>query len=269
MDERDASVECVVASSIEVHLRGHIATTRISRRGKCTPGSVVLSRPYTRKRDAGEVWGAHGWFLRPLCRRGGYIIQTKGSEPGGQLRLCKWHLQKLDMFGRTRMCMDSTYMRPSSSLARAHLSNLGVVPSKELGSGGPRPVSGSARVASEGLQRIVVLEADLNRESYVKRWPNGEVESIREVRQRQATLEEEAFTGESEESAEDLVEEEPLDAEEDEENDREEEDEEDEGDSNSGNDDDNDVRVGGIRRRGLLRWKQRCGIRSRGGRRKK
>ena len=41
-------------------------------------------------------------------------------------------------------------MQPPSSLARAHLSNLGVVPSKELGSGGPRPVSSSARVASEG-----------------------------------------------------------------------------------------------------------------------
>ena len=117
MDERDASVECVVASSIEVHLQGHIATTRTSRRGKCTPGSVFLSRPYTRKGYASEAWRAHGRFLRPLCGRGDYIIQNKKSELDGQLRLCKWHLQKLDMFRRTRMYMDSTYMRPSSSLA--------------------------------------------------------------------------------------------------------------------------------------------------------
>ena len=93
----------------------------------------------------------------------------------------------------------------------------------------------------KGLQRIVVLEADPDRESYVKQWANGEVESTREVRQRQATLNEEAFFGESEESAKDLVEEEPLDAEEDEENYVEEEDEEDEGDSDSSNDDDNDT----------------------------
>ena len=62
----------------------------------------------------------------------------------------------------------------------------------------------------KGLQRIVVLEADLDRKSYVKRWANGEVESTREVRQKQATLDEDAFSGESEESMEDLVEEEPL-----------------------------------------------------------
>ena len=61
------------------------------------------------------------------------------------------------------------------------------------------------------------------------------------MRQRQATLDKEAFSRESEESAKDLVEEESLDAEEDEENDGEEEDEEDEGDFNSGSDDDNDT----------------------------
>ena len=66
-------------------------------------------------------------------------------------------------------------------------------------------------------RRIVVLEADLDRESYVKRWANGEVESTRAMRQSQATLNEEVFKGESKESAEDLGEEEPSDAEEDEE----------------------------------------------------
>ena len=86
----------------------------------------------------------------------------------------------------------------------------------------------------KGLHRIVVLEADPDRKSYVKWLANGEVESTREVRQRQATLDEEAFSGESKESAEDLVEEEPLDAEEDEESDGEEEDEEDEGDFDLG-----------------------------------
>ena len=70
----------------------------------------------------------------------------------------------------------------------------------------------------------------------MERWsPQGK------VRQRQATLDEDAFSGESKVSAEDLVDEEPLDAEEDEKNDGEEEDEEDEGDSDSGNDDDNDT----------------------------
>ena len=53
----------------------------------------------------------------------------------------------------------------------------------------------------KGLQRIVLLEADPDRESYVKRWANGEVESTREVCQRQATLDEEAFSRESKESA--------------------------------------------------------------------
>ena len=91
----------------------------------------------------------------------------------------------------------------------------------------------------KGLQRIVVLEADPDRESYVKRWANGEVESTREVCQRQATLDEKAFSRESEEFAEDLVEEEPLDAEEDEKNEGKKEDEEDEGVSD--NDDDNDT----------------------------
>ena len=64
--------------------------------------------------------------------------------------------------------MSSTYMQPSSSLARAHLSNLGVVPSKELDSGGLRPVSDSASAASEEASRIVVLKAYLDCKSYVK-----------------------------------------------------------------------------------------------------
>ena len=144
MDERDASVECVAASSIEVHLRGHIVATRTFRKGLCTPGSVVLSRPYIGKNDAGEAGGAHGRFLRPLCGRGSQIIQTKGKESDIQFRLCGWPLQKPDAFHRTRMCMGSTYLGSSSSLARAHLLNLGIVPSKELGFGDPRPVSNSA-----------------------------------------------------------------------------------------------------------------------------
>ena len=82
MDEQDALVECIVASSIEVHLRGHIAATRISRRGLCTPGSVVLSKPHTKKEDVDEAWGAHSRLLRPLCERGGHNIQTKGSKSG-------------------------------------------------------------------------------------------------------------------------------------------------------------------------------------------
>ena len=36
--------------------------------------------------------------------------------------LCEWPLQKSNAFYRTGMCMGSTYMRPSSSLVRAHLS---------------------------------------------------------------------------------------------------------------------------------------------------
>ena len=140
----------VVASSIEVHLRGHIAATCTFRRGLCTPSSVVLSRPRTGKWDVGEAWGTHGRFLQPLCRRGGYNIQTKGKKPDGQFHLCKWHLQNPNAFHRTRMCMDNTYMRPFSSLARTHLSNHGVIPSKKLGSGGPGPVSGSAWATSKG-----------------------------------------------------------------------------------------------------------------------
>ena len=94
----------------------------------------------------------------------------------------------------------------------------------------------------------MVLEPDSDRESYVKRWANGEVESTREVHQRQATLSEEPFFGESEEFAEDLVEEETVDAKEDEESDGEEENEEDEGDSNSGKDDDDNTSVLGASR---------------------
>ena len=67
----------------------------------------------------------------------------------------------------------------------------------------------------------MVLEANPDPESYVKRWAIGEVESTRAMRQSQATLDEEAFEGELEESAEDLREEEPSDAEEDEEKDEE------------------------------------------------
>ena len=58
----------------------------------------------------------------------------------------------------------------------------------------------------------MVLEADPDRESYVKRWASGEVESTRAVRQSQSTLDEEAIEEKSKASAEDLGEEEPSDA---------------------------------------------------------
>ena len=87
---------------------------------------------------------------------------------------------------------------------------------------------------------IVVLEANPERESYVKRWASGEMDNTRAVRQTQASMDEEAEEGEPDESWENLGEEDPLEGEEDEGNDGEEED-----DADSGSDDDDNTKWSG------------------------
>ena len=90
------------------------------------------------------------------------------------------------------------------------------------------------------VRRIVVLEANPERESYVKRWASGEMDNTRAVRQTQASMDEEAEEGEPDESGENLGEEDPSEGDEDEGNDGEEED-----DADSGNDDDDDTEGSG------------------------
>ena len=46
----------------------------------------------------------------------------------------------------------------------------------------------------------MVLEANPERESYVKRWASGEMDNTRAVRQTQASMDEEAEEGELDES---------------------------------------------------------------------
>ena len=205
MDERDASVECGVATSSEVHLRGHIAATRTSRRGLCTPSGVVLSRPHTREGDAGEAWGAHGGFVRPFCGRGCHIIQTTRSEPDGQLCMCGWPLQK-----RTRFVEpDYAWAAPTCDPLARSPELIEQILESYLPENWALVVQGLSLIVPElqglaGTLWIVVLEANPDRESYVKRWASGEMDNTRAVHQTQASIDEEAEEGEPDESGENL-----------------------------------------------------------------
>ena len=144
MDEWDALLECGVASSIEVHLRGHIAVTSTFRRGLCTPGNMVLLRPHIEKWEAGEAWGAHGLFLRPFCGRVVISYKPREAHPAYNF-ICVDGLYK----NQTRFIEPECAWATATCDPLAHSSELisqileSYLP-KKLGSGGPRPFNNSA-----------------------------------------------------------------------------------------------------------------------------
>ena len=83
--------------------------------------------------------------------------------------------------------------------------------------------------------RIVVLEANPERESHLKRWASGKIDNTRAVGQTQVSMDEEAEEGEPDESRENLGKEDPSEGDEDEGTDG---DEEDVADWDSDDDDD-------------------------------
>ena len=168
IDERDASLECGVASSIEVHLRGHIIATRTSRRGLRTPGSVVLLRPHIGKGDAGEARGAHSRFLRPLCGVVVISYKPRGANPTDNF-VCvdglfkdQTHFIESECAWAAPTCDPLAYSPELiSQILESYLPKNWALVVQGLSAIVPELEGSRAR-------RIVVLEADPDRESYVK-----------------------------------------------------------------------------------------------------